>query len=131
RLDPPQARVPNQHSVFTSMGLTQVKWIPDGSVGPGTGPLRWELTAFNVDFQAATVRFYYDNPQGSRSAWGDSSYRPCQRWESIGGWFNPYPWSNSLQAHYISSVQQDLAHRDWTRSDFVHWTPESFPPGIV
>jgi hypothetical protein len=127
---PTQARVPGQRSAFTSMGLSQVKWIPDGSVGAGTEPLRWESTAFNIDYQAATVRFYYDNPQGTRSAWGDPSYAPCQKWNSIGGWFEPYPWGNGPAEHYIALVRQHLANRDWTRSDFVHWKPGSFPPGI-
>jgi hypothetical protein len=127
---PAQARVPNQLSVFLSMGLTQVKWIPDGSVGAGTEPLRWESTAFNVDYQAAMVRFYYDNPQGARSGWGDSSYSPCQKWNSIGGWFNPYPWGNGPQKQYVGLVRTHLANKDWTRSDFIQWRPESFPPGI-
>jgi hypothetical protein len=127
---PLQARVPNHFSAFQSMGLTQVKWVPDGSVGPGSEPLRWESTAFNVDYQAAMVRFYYDNPSGARSAWGDSQYVPCQPWNSIGGWFEPYPWGNGGQGQYIRAVQQHLAGQDWTRADFIHWTPGSFPPGI-
>jgi hypothetical protein len=127
---PVQARVPGHLDVFQSMGLTQVKWIPDGSVGAGTEPLRWESTAFNVDYQAATIRFYYDNPMGRRSEWGDSSYAPCQQWNSIGGWFEPYPWGNGGQQSYVRSVQQHLAGRDWTSSAFVHWTPGSLPPGL-
>jgi hypothetical protein len=127
---PLQARLPRRLSVLQSMGLTQVKWIPDGSVGPGSEPLRWESTAFNVDYQAATVRFYYDDPQGRRSAWGDSQYAPCQPWNSIGGWFEPYPWGNRGQEQYIRSVQQHLGDEDWTRAHFVGWTPGSFPPGI-
>src|ERR1700677_1961873 len=89
---PFQARVPNSLSVYTSMGITQVKWIPNNSVGAGTEPLRWESTAFNLDYQAAFIRFYYDNPSGAPSSWGDSSYAPCEEWRSIGGWDEPYPW---------------------------------------
>jgi len=129
-LYPPQARVPQTHNVYQSLGITQVKWIPDGSVGAGTEPLRWKSTAFNLDYQAATVRFYYDNPQGARASWGDASYTPCQQWNSIGGWFEPSPWGNEGQENYISEVRQHLADREWTASDFVHWRPTSFPPGL-
>lgn len=67
---PIAARIPGSHDVYESMGITQVKWIADNSVGAGTEPLRWESTAFNIDYQAATVRFYFDNPQRARSQWG-------------------------------------------------------------
>jgi hypothetical protein len=127
---PLQARVPHTSSVYQSLGITQVKWLPDGSVGAGSEPLRWRSTAFDVDYQAAMVRFYYDNPKGARASWGDSTYVPCQPWESIGGWFEPYPWGNSGQQKYIGEVRQYLADRDWTASSFVNWSPASFPPGI-
>ena len=127
---PSQARISSGPSVYQSMGITQVKWNAEGSVGAGTEPLRWESTAFNIDYQAATVRFYYDNPGGARSAWGDSSYGPCQQWNSIGGWFEPYPWGNAGQKAYVREVRQHLAHRDWTSSSFEDWTPASFPPGV-
>lgn len=130
RAYPPQARVANTRDVYQSLGITQVKWAPDGSVGPGSEPLRWKATAFNLDYQAAMVRFYYDNPQDARSSWGDRSYVPCQPWNSIGGWFEPYPWENAGQESYVRQVRQHLANRDWTSSSFVHWTPSSFPPGI-
>jgi hypothetical protein len=112
------------------MGITQVRWIPDGSVHPGTEPMRWESTSFNVDFQAATVRFFYDNPQESRSAWGDSSYQPCEKWNSIGGWYNPYPWNNSAQAGYVASQQQRLAERVWRSQSFLDFTAP-LPPGVA
>jgi hypothetical protein len=103
--------------VWQSIGLTQVRWNPSGSVGAGTEPLRWKSTAFNADYQAATVRYYYDDPQGLRSAWGDA-YMAGEDWWSIGGWFNPYPWHNSGQQSYISDVQQQLANRPWTQPGF-------------
>jgi hypothetical protein len=127
---PRQARIPGGHDVYQSLGITQVKWVPDGSVGPGSEPLRWKSSAFNVDFQAAMVRFYFDNPNGARSAWGDGSYAPCQRWNSIGGWFEPYPWGNPGQQDYVHLVQQHLSGRDWTAASFVEWRPSALPPGI-
>jgi hypothetical protein len=129
-LYPPQARVPNSLEVYRSLGITQVQWTPDGSLGPGSNPLRWESTAFNLDYQAAMVRFYYDDPDGARSAWGDATYVPCEPWKSIGGWYRPYPWGNPDQASYISKVRSDLADRRWTSASFVASSPSSFPPGI-
>ncbi|MGH2873210.1 MAG: hypothetical protein ACRDL5_12205, partial [Solirubrobacteraceae bacterium] len=127
---PRQARISGSPAVYTSMGITQVKWFPDGSVGAGTEPLRWESTAFNLDYQAAIVRFYYDNPAGARSSWGDSSYRPCEPWRSIGGWDEPYPWANTTQAAYVADVKERLRARVWTTPAFVHWIPATFPPGV-
>jgi hypothetical protein len=130
-LYPPQARVPHSLEVYRSLGITQVQWTPDGSLGPGSNPLRWESTAFNLDYQAAMVRFYYDNPDGARSSWGDPTYRPCQAWKSIGGWYRPYPWGNSDQASYVRKVRSDLADRRWASGSFVGWSPSSFPRGIT
>jgi hypothetical protein len=115
---PPQARVAGTDEVYQSMGITQIKWDPDGSVGAGTEPLRWESTAFNVDYQAATLRFYFDDPDGLRSAWGDSSYTAGNAWASLGGWFEPYPWLNSGQLNYIATVQAILAARTWAQPGF-------------
>src|SRR3954454_4631479 len=131
QLAPPQARVPGSRSVYTSLGITQVKWIPDGSVGPGTEPLRWKSVAFSLDYQAATLRLYYDDPGGARTAWGNGSYVPCQAWKSVGGWFQPYPWNNDGQQAYITQVKRHLSRRSWAARGFVHWTPRSFPPGVT
>ncbi len=118
-------------AVYQSMGITQVRWAPDGSLNPGSEPLRWESTAFNIDWQAATLRFYYDNPQGRRAAWNDASYRPCQAWNSLGAWYRPYPWNNSGQHQYAGAVQQILRQRGWASSSFLSWTPGSLPPGVT
>jgi hypothetical protein len=130
-LYPIQSRAPGSSTdVYESLGITQEKWHPDGSVGDGTEPLRWKSTAFNIDFQASTLRFYYDNPQGARSSWGDGSYVPCQQWNSLGGWFSPYPWNNSGQQNYISSVQGQLNNHTWTTSGFINET-FTFPAAIT
>jgi len=126
----PADRIPGTHSVYQSLGITQVRWAPGGALHPGTEPLRWLSTAFNIDYQAATVRFYYDNPQRTRSSWGDGSYTPCQTWNSIGGWYSPYPWQNSGQASYADAVKRILAQRDWESSGFVSWAPSSLPRGL-
>jgi hypothetical protein len=127
---PLQARVPGHLEIYQSLGITQVRWDPQGDFGAGTEPLRWLSMAFNVDYQAAMVRFYYDNPQEARTAWGDSTYVPCQKWNSIGAWFNAYPWSNAGQASYIRDVQANLADATWRSGTFLSWSPSSLPPGI-
>jgi hypothetical protein len=128
---PSQARIAGSSNVYQSMGIAQVRWAPDGSLGDGTEPLRWESTAFNIDDQAATIRFYYDDPSNVRSSWGDSTYVPCEQWNSIGGWYDPYPWNNSGQASYIANVQTYVSDQVWTTSSFLSWVPTSFPPGIA
>jgi hypothetical protein len=115
---PAVARIAGTDEVYQSMGISQIKWAPDGSVGAGTEPLRWESTAFNADYEAATLRFYYDNPDGLRSAWGDSSYVAGEAWNSLGGWFSPYPWGNPGQLAYIAEVQAHLAARTWAQPGF-------------
>jgi hypothetical protein len=127
---PYQARVPGELDVYQSLGITQVRWAPDGSVGVGAEPLRWESEAFNIDYQASIVRLYFDDPDGARSAWGDKTYQPCQEWNSIGGWFNSYPWLNAGQAAYIKDVQHLLAIRAWRSSDFLSWSQPPLPPGV-
>lgn len=130
KLYPPQSRIGHSNRVYQSLGITQVQFAPFGTLHPGTEPLRWLSTAFNIDYQAATLRFYYDNPQGSRSAWNDSSYAPCEAWRSLGGWYSPFPWGNAPQGRYSSQVQHILTARGWSASDFVNWSPPSLPPGI-
>jgi hypothetical protein len=126
---PVQSRVPGTLNVYQSLGITQVRWDPQGDYGAGTEPLRWLSTAFNIDEQAATIRFFYDDPEGSRKAWGDHSYVPCQQWNSIGGWYHPYPWGNSGQAQYVKNVQTNLATTVWKSSSFLGFTP-TLPPGV-
>ena len=115
---PPQARIPGGTQVNETMGISAIKWIPDGSVGAGTEPLRWESTAFACDYQAASIRYYYDDPDGLRSAWGDSSYFAGNAWDALGGWFEPYPWLNAGQLEYIAKVQAALADRTWAQPGF-------------
>jgi len=113
-LYPPLAQILGTSEVYESMGIAQVRWRPDNSLGIGTEPLRWKSTAFNVDFQAATVRFYYDG----YCNWCTSGYSSGQQWDSIGAWFEPYPWNNSGQQSYIDSVQNILSERTWEQAGF-------------
>jgi hypothetical protein len=113
-LYPPQAQVAGTSDVFESMGISQVKWRPDGSDGPGTEPLRWQSTAFALDLVAARIRWFYNG----ECSWCAPNYSAGQAWNSIGGWYEPNPWGNSGQASYIAKVQNDLAGRVWAQPGF-------------
>jgi chitodextrinase len=113
-LYPPLAQIPGTSEVYESMGIAEVRWRPDNSLGIGTEPLRWKSTAFNVDFQAATVRFYYDG----YCNWCTSGYSSGQQWDSIGAWYQPSPWNNSGQQSYIDLVQNILSERTWEQPGF-------------
>ena len=108
------ARLAGTDSAYESLGLAQVKWLPDGSIGAGTEPLRYKSTAFNLDYYAATVRYYYDGD----CSWCSAGYRAGQRWNSIGAWYSPQPWANVGSRRYVRDVQVVLAQRAWTRPGF-------------
>lgn len=107
---PPQARSGNGE-VWLSMGITQIKWKPDGSVNAGTQRLRWLSTAFNLDYAGATIRYYYDG----KCNWCGRGYHAGEPWASIGAWNQPTPWGNSKARWYISKVKQALTAHDWTQ----------------
>jgi hypothetical protein len=113
---PAFSRIPGTSDVYQSLGISQVRW----PTHPGTEPLRWRSTAFNLDVYGAEIRFYYD---GLAASWGqgmtDRGYGPGQEWLSIGAWFNPYPWNNAGQQDYVGKVQQYLRDRVWDRADFL------------
>jgi autotransporter family porin len=113
-LYPLLAEIAGTSEVFQSMGITMVKWKPDNSVGGGTEPLRWKSTAFNIDYQAAQVRYYFDGYCG----WCTSGYSSGQQWNSIGAWYEPYPWANASAQSYIASVQKILSKKPWLSSSF-------------
>jgi hypothetical protein len=105
---PVRSRI-DSDSVYESLGIVQVKWRPDGSLNPGTEPLRWRSTAFNVDYAAAGVRYYYDG----YATWAGPGYAAGQEWESIGAHYSPSPWRNDKQLEYIARVKGCLTERPW------------------
>lgn len=91
--------------VYTSVGITQVK--EQSCCHPGTFPLAWKSTAFNVDYQASILRYYFDG----LATWTSFNYKG-QEWASIGAWFSPG--SNDAGAqNYQHEVQGVLARRGW------------------
>jgi chitodextrinase len=113
-LYPLTAQIAGTSEVNESMGITQVKWKPDGSQAPGTEPLRWQSTAFNIDYQAAQIRYYYDG----YCNWCTTGYTPGQQWNSIGAWYSPYPWNNTDAQSYIALVQKHLTEKPWLSPSF-------------
>ncbi len=97
---------------WTSLGITQVKSRPSSDPHPGTKDLRWKSTAFNIDYQAGILRYYYNGSCG----WCSFKYAG-QQWPSIGAWFSPG--SNDTGAiDYQNKVKTVLAERRWAQSGF-------------
>ena len=105
---PAQSRIAGTSDVWQSLGITQIKWTPEG-LHTGTEPLRWKSTAFSADYWGAVIRYYYDG----RCDWCGTGYSSGQGWASIGAWYNPSPWGTSTA--YVEHVQTWLAERTWTR----------------
>ncbi|MDQ4129739.1 MAG: hypothetical protein M3133_01905 [Actinomycetota bacterium] len=107
---PAYSRVPGTNEVYESLGILQVKWNRDTHWG--TEPLRWKSTAFNVDYWAATVRYYYDG----HCYWCGPDYSAGNAWASVGAWYNPSPWNSSTS--YVDAVSAHLANRPWEQAGF-------------
>jgi hypothetical protein len=110
---PERSRI-DSDSVYESLGIMQIKWRPDESLNPGSEPLRWKSTAFNVDYWGATVRYYLDG----YCDWCGPGYAPGQAWLSIGAHFSPNPWRNDGMLDYISRVQEIRAEQPWEQPGF-------------
>jgi len=100
--------------VYESMGITQIKWKPNGEDSPGTEPLRWKSTAFNVDYQASIIRYFYDGD----CHWCEAGYSSGQQWNSIGAWYEPRPWGNAEAQTYIARVQRIYSEKPWLSPSF-------------
>ncbi|MGA3361543.1 MAG: hypothetical protein ABSD82_05890 [Solirubrobacteraceae bacterium] len=114
RLYPTFSRLLRSNTVYESLGIAQDKWVPNGSIGAGTEPLRWKSTAFSLDYYAATVRYYFDG----YCSWCSAGYRGGEEWNSVGAWYSPQPWGNAAARSYIRAVQAALAQHPWTRPGF-------------
>jgi hypothetical protein len=115
---PPQARIPSTNDVYQSLGFMQVQWTPDGSLGPGSDPLRYLSTPFNIDYACSFIRFHLDDPLGHRTNWGDGTYFAGDYDHAQGGWFQPYPWLNSGQLSYVSQIATRMQTRPWIVAEF-------------
>src|SRR5438046_2517446 len=108
--EPPRERA-LQRLRPTECAATPLPFGPAGRRGRGGDEaLRWQSSAFALDFYAAEIRYFYDG----RCTWCGPRYGPGQKWNSVGAWYEPEPWRNSGQRAYIRQVQHDLATRVWT-----------------
>lgn len=120
---PAHSRVAGTSDVFQSLGIAQVKYQTETyHSGAGVEPLRWRSTAFNLDFYACSLRYYFD---GGAETWGYDGpgeemekYSAGQEWLSLAAHYQPWPWANQGQLNYIEAVKQQLAARPWERPDF-------------
>jgi hypothetical protein len=114
RLYPSFARIAGTRRVYESVGIAGEKWLPDGTIGAGTARLRWDSTAFNLDYYAATLRYYYDG----YCSWCTRGYHAGEAWGSVGAWFSPNPWDNAGALQYIGKVKAALAQHVWAQPGF-------------
>jgi hypothetical protein len=105
-LYPAQSRIAGTSDVYQSLGVTQIKWTPEG-LHPGTEPLRWKSTAFSADYWGSVIRYYFNGV----CDWCGTGYSAGQDWASIGAWYNPSPWGTSTD--YVQHVQTWMAQRTW------------------
>jgi len=107
---PSQAHITGTHKrVYESMGIMQIRWRPNGTAGVGTEPLRWQSTAFNIDYASAMLRYYFD---GYCNKCG-RGYKRGQAWASIGAYNQPTPWGNSKAKAYIGRIKLRLSVKLW------------------
>ncbi len=102
-----------RQSAVNSSGMRGLMQI-QATAKNGTEPLRWESTAFNLDFYGATIRFYFDG----YCSWCGPNYSAGHEWDSIGAWYEPSPWRNQGAQDYVSRVQAELVNRRWEQPGF-------------
>lgn len=115
-LYPPQAQIAgsNEEEVYESMGITSLKWMPEGDQPPGTEPLRWKSTAFNLDFLGSQLRYYYNG----LATWIKGGYRAGEAWSSVASWFEPTPWRGKEQTWYVNYLKRILGEKPWLSPNF-------------
>jgi len=119
-LYPEVARI-DPDSVYEALGIMQIKWRPcavGNTPHPGTDPLRWKSTAFNLDYYGAWIRAFFDGvvtwPVFCRNG-QRIPYFAGSQWDSVGAWYDPTPTSGSCPSveAYISNVRQRYNERVW------------------
>jgi hypothetical protein len=99
-----------------SFGLMQIK----STVSKGTYPLSRLSTAFNVDYFAASIRYYYDGAAtwlNDPCCFSGTTYKAGDIWGSAGAWFAGR-WYTQGAVDYINSVKSHLSKRTWSQSGF-------------
>jgi hypothetical protein len=98
-----------------SFGLYQIR----APYHPGTYPLSALSTAFNADYYAMWIRYYYDGCAAWMNSQPDRTrdYAAGDIWGSVGAWFAGDWWPKWAQS-YIKDVQGHLAKRTWAQPGF-------------
>ncbi len=114
-LYPSFSRVPNSTNVYESLGVMQILWVANNTgVSAGTEPLRWQSTAFNLDFYASVLRWLYDG-YTAKLSWVPNIYAG-NGWNTIGGWYGCGGCAAAQK--YIMWVQNALADKPWLQPGF-------------
>jgi hypothetical protein len=99
-----------------SFGITQVKY----RTHLGTWPMSLEATAFNADYWAAAIRYYFDG----HATWlndpccaGATRYAAGDLWGAVGAWYSGR-WHDTGSSSYQAKVQQHLSARSWEQAGF-------------
>ena len=97
-----------------SYGLMQVK----STVHTGTFPLSRDSTAFNADFYAAMLRYYFDGcATWLNTVERGATYAAGDFWGSVGAWYAGR-WHTAAAEGYITKVKTELAARSWLAPGF-------------
>jgi hypothetical protein len=92
-----------------SFGLMQIK----STASPGTFPMSRDSVAFNVDYYAATLRYYVDGC----ATWLGSGYAGGDVWGAIGAWYSG-DWHDADSEEYIAKVRAGVGQRRWEQTGF-------------
>jgi hypothetical protein len=93
-------------SVWESLGIAQIRWRHTVPWNPGVEPLRWQSTAFALDYSQALIRYYFDGScdwcgAGYTAGDADGAYRTY-----VSGSWNEGQW-------YADAVRSEAASRSW------------------
>lgn len=102
----PALAVIDDDSVWESLGIAQIRWRHTVPWNPGVEPLRWQSTAFALDYSQALIRYYFDGycdwcGAGYAAGDADGAYRTY-----VSGSWNEGQW-------YADGVRSNAASRSW------------------
>jgi hypothetical protein len=102
----PALAVIDADSVWESLGIAQIRWRHTVPWNPGVEPLRWQSTAFALDYSQAVIRYFFDGycdwcGAGYAAGDADGAYRMY-----VSGSWNEGQW-------YADAVRSKAASRPW------------------
>ena len=92
----------------SSVGIMQVKGANIPPTFPGTWPMAYESTSWNVDYTLAIRRTCFEG----KETWLGNGYSGGDEWGCIGRWFSG-DWMSSGAQDYINQVKDHLNNKDW------------------